>query len=327
MFGICAYPDFGYCGRMMIHYSIPTAMAFCAVFCSSHSPARAGDDIPGPCFTYDIVNAGAFESTGAHDLLIDDGYAYLATDDGLAIIDIDAGVGLPQVGFTDLLSFYGRSLAVHDGYLYANDHGNLSVWNIEDPTDPWFVRFYEPERGAIAMPMTDNNLMGVGRNVVDINFPYAPARNISLIDSDSFLCGLGGNLLLSQHLVVWDLSSPYDPIPLNDPPLGNLYTDQLVIEGDFIYARDGDDFTVLHRTGPATFQPVGSFTINDTDDFGARGSVLTVLSNQSLLFYDVSNPTLPMLISEIAQVGEYCPTPSPTCSTGSPTPPACSRSI
>ena len=302
---------------MMISIRFPTPVALCpalcpalfatliAALCLPAPVAGAGGiDPKGPRFSYDIVNTGAFQFTNAHDLLIDDGYAYLATDDGLIIIDINAAIGLPQVGFNDQLDFYDRDLAVHNGYLYANDGDNMSIWNIEDPTDPWFVRLYTPDRGSVVLPMTDNNLMGAGRNVIDINFPYAPARNAYLTDSGSFLCSLGNNLLLSQHLVVWDLSSPFDPVPLNDPPLGNLYTDQIVTEGDFIYARDGDDFTVLHQSTPASFQVMGSFTVSNATDFAVRGSMLTVLAPDTLRFYDLSNPNLPTLIGEITQIGD-----------------------
>jgi hypothetical protein len=232
-------------------------------------------DVANPAAPFE---AGAYELTGVERILgVMDGRAYLATMDGLQVVDLSDPTKPGAVGLLTLPAirgFMGAALANDYAYVAMNNEGwwipgsfVLNIFDLADPAAPRLAGVFTDLRPGdfagvtvangrvyvqLRQPSSTAPAAGWGMQIVDVSQPARPAelgfyqpqdfevdRALAFQGEELFLLDLHGNL----HLV--DVSDPADPdevavyAPANPsvPPLSQW---PVAISDDYLYVAGGE---------------------------------------------------------------------------------------
>ncbi len=120
----------------------------------------------------------------------------------------------------------------------------------------------------------------------------------------------------SKHdIFVYNVSNPSSPTLVKSLDIGSEGIEALYLRGDYLYAASSNDSKELiifkNATNPVSLQEVGSYNMTGTFDVV---SIITFASTTAvgrldnatyeLTFFNVSNPSIPTVISEIATGGD-----------------------
>lgn len=179
-------------------------------------------DISEPIHTKHI---GGIHDISASQLLIEDNLIY-AGGSGLRILDI-ANSQIPiQIGS---ISIAGGILNIQkkNDYIYCNttsDFG-LTIFDVSDPTSPILVDRFYAGHNRFDKLLLDNDILYLAEAfkiyVVDISNPIQPIELLNFYPSGMSIISdieiIGHHLFVvgGQYMVVYDISSPDNPIYIN----------------------------------------------------------------------------------------------------------------
>lgn len=166
--------------------------------------------------------------------------------------------------------------AMWGDYIYAPVDGGFYVWDVTDPSDP--VR---------GVSYSDNNSFGSNTELVAING--------FLFLGDHFASGVG----YRRSIRIFDLIDPAHPALLPDSIAGRFISD-FEIEGTYLYlcgvVNSLDGVHVFDLTTPDHPEFVTSVPQSDAIQVVADGERLVVATTDALYFYDVADPSNPVLL-------------------------------
>ena len=204
------------------------------------------------------------------DVAVADGYAYVASDDGLHVIDVTNPVSMTQVSY--VAADYAKGVAVTDDYAYLAGQNILKAVDISDPAALVLVASYVPQ-------------LGDGYDIaLDEGYAYVAATN-------------GLHVLDMRTLV-----APLVSVGRYVPP--GVSADRVALADQYAYTvDDSGGFTVIDVTNPVAPVGVGSLAedwqLKDLD--AADGYVYLASSFPKLRILDVTQPATP------AEVGQAFP--------------------
>ena len=238
---------------------------------------------------------------------IDDGGSYFAC----ACVTHQASVTAPSAPAGGGSSF--DTFAAIDDYLYYIDGGGLVTADISIPEDPQKLsRVYVGDIETLYP--TDQYLFigGMrGMKILDRSDPAMPSvvggvahfracDPVVVKDQIAFVTLRGGNQCgaAPDVLLCVDVADPYNPTVVGEKPMETPYG--LAIDRTLLYVSSGKKgFELLDVGDPSDPVRVQAWQDRPTRDFVWQGSLLYTLTFDGLLIFDVSNPKMPVLLSEI----------------------------
>lgn len=290
-----------------MYSKITRLIAPAMIVLSALSPiTSAGEsgDIDTSCFDPHLIDS-TDQLSNPTFLTIRNNLAYIIDNaqDDLVIIDLTAP-GFPILSRTSEFNNI-NSITLNDNtaYISRGDPSELSddgfeVWDIQDPTDPWFIRPYDINSNS-THTIIHNNIMFHDQNLI---MSVARQRAPRIEDSTTLpisgtIIHTNGNTAYTHTLAVLDITDPSNPIELSPPVEPFTTFDQILTINSTIIARDGSDFHIFLHTSPSTIQLSELFSINGATDFVARSSILFITAPDSIEVVDVSNPNDPIQIA------------------------------
>ncbi len=155
----------------------------------------------------------------ALDLVIQDNLAYIATRDGLQIVDISEVYSMQEVGFF-ATSNPMESIALRDSFVYAacREEG-MKIINVSDPAQPNEVGYYAPDNCKIADVAAYGNYICISDRNLGVslleNQVYQPDMSLRIPDSESFSNTIVSIPILSDSTVT-DVGDMQFTLSFND---------------------------------------------------------------------------------------------------------------
>ena len=285
--------------RQTLGLAILAALAFT-------NPAANAGEPDTSCLTPELLGF-ANRLTSPTYLKIEGDYAYIIDDfQELVILDISTPNfeilgSTPASGYSISLS----STPEGDIAYFSRGTGGFSVYDISDPTDPWFIRSFSTQ-SATNMLVHDNILYNNETGYMDIFRPLAPWPRDPM-SPDSFNgtpiyinTDTTPPIAYTDEMAVLDMTDPALPIEIT-PPAGPQF-DQFQIQGMMLYALTGNTINVYDITDPhSPLLVTDVFLGHIIRDFAVKGSIIYAASN-ILYAYDISNPEDPMFLSSFTQM-------------------------
>jgi hypothetical protein len=217
-----------------------------------------------------LTLAGSLGQGLPQDSAVQGGYAYVAADSGLLVLDISDPANMTEVAFYKTPVSIS-AVAVSGSYAYAAGRHGFMVLDISNPTTPAHIG------------VTNDGLRGGGVYDMVLNGSYA------------YISGGG-------FMAVIDVADPTAPTIIGDLPVSGWHHD-LAVNGNYVYLADY--LAGLHvidindPTAPAEVSLVGksgirAVTVSGNQAYVANGTTLNV--------YNLSNPASPALISSVSIV-------------------------
>ncbi|WP_336325444.1 LVIVD repeat-containing protein [Halovenus sp. HT40] len=156
---------------------------------SPASGAQSGDDATS------LAPLGSVEVSGATDCTVQEEFAYIAADDGVAVVDIsqpesptvvaerrdiETGTGAPFQDVLDCWVWEDRLVVGGPGNFNPNSAHGFALYDITDPTEPEQLAFYEtgqPMDGGFYI----HNLY-IDEGIVYLTGSAAPANPLVMVD-------------------------------------------------------------------------------------------------------------------------------------------------
>jgi hypothetical protein len=268
-------------------------------------------------------------TSGARDVAIAGGLAYVVGVSGLAVVDLSnpafpvelgaiesetqaiavdeglaytVGRGLRVIGISNLAEFGSLpgnnwvDVAVEGGLAYvaarrfpANPEAGLRLFGVWDPSSPVDLGFIAFRRPA-AVAVEDGSAYIVS------------SSGLLIVDSMVELGGVGGSgidvvgglayVAADSGLLVIDVSNPAAPVEIGASPGG---AQDVVVEGGLAYVAGGDSLRVIDVSIPAAPVELGAISIvGGANHVAVEGGLAYVAGGDSLRVIDVSNPAAPV---------------------------------
>jgi hypothetical protein len=269
----------------------------------------------------DLSNPGAPKTTGEpidsragfFDVVIVDGYAYVADREGLRIIDVSRPSQPREVGTFETEDM-ASAVAIVDGVaLLAVNYQALSVVDVSDPTDPSEVAKLPIQGSVQGIRLAGDRAYvfdGSGDlYILDVSAPAEPQllagiENVGkLID----LCALGTHVLVTEEaggLRVIDVADPEQPTVVATVDV--LSAARLWPAGDHIFVADSAGLHVLNLSDPRVpiERSVADFPGSPFEVHVVGDLALVATGSEGLRVIDVSDLDHPREAAAITQMSE-----------------------
>ena len=267
-----------------------------------------------------LSEVGALDELGSvADVHVSGEYAYLAdSSGGLQVVDISDPANPARVSvFESPGSTRGQGVFVAEPYLYLADGQGVRILNIEDPSDPQVIGFYDTLGFALDLQIVGDLAYVAAREggfyIGDISDPTDPQHVSRLFDAgtDHVLdVQVSGDYayvtMQGQGLKIVDVSQPASPLLV-----GELDTDGSAeagaVDGNLLYLADGEaGVKVIDVSDPAAPQEIGRLdTPGYAQDVEFINELLFVADgdSRSLLVLDLSDPTNPESLTVYETLG------------------------
>ena len=190
------------------------------------------------------------------DVLVQDGYAWVATGAGLSVVDLSE-LSNPQVVGGSAID------APHLGYqkignlLYAATDGTLTIFDVSDPTTPVAIGSAIVDHGTYSIQGREVAVAGTvavvidgtGIYVVDVSDPAAPtlAGTWNVLGGSSVATYAGRiYAVVAGEVEVLDVSNPTHPMRLTSTEVPNA--DFIRIRGHYAYVTTSHSFFPISYT-------------------------------------------------------------------------------
>ncbi|MHA7813431.1 MAG: GC-type dockerin domain-anchored protein [Phycisphaerales bacterium] len=231
-------------------------------------------------------------------ITIEDNYAYIIEDrEYFSIVDLadpSAPTLLARVGLIgddpSVITIIGDAAYLHSEY-------EISIYNIEDKTDPWFRRFYSGLQSDLYLNARTQSHIYLERDfALNIDRPLAPGIDRYQPIEEPFDGNpviIHNGQLITEKLSRYDLTDPLNPALISDVPFGNLTPESRYDEPYLIYSDAASvEITTLHDHTPIVLKR--SITTMGQDDATVRGDLIFTASGT----IDVYAPaTYPLLVA------------------------------
>ena len=293
---------------MFSHLKLIVPILFAIAIASTSSRSLAGDqDHDKSC--YDPILLDSSNQLIAPTFLhIEGSLAYIIDDNqnDLVIIDLSTP-GFPILsrtpGFNSLndITINDNTAYLTSGEPYRLSSGGLSIWDIQDPTDPWFIRGYTTFGNKTILLIHNDIMYKSDVLIMNVARQRAPRYEIGFgapNELPGIIMHIDGNTAYTHNLAILDITDPTHPITLADPITDfSTDADQLIFDFPKIYARSGPIITTYQLTSPTTIQETGSFETSGSTDFVNRASIIFATTPIGIEVFDNSNPADPLQIA------------------------------
>ncbi|HLB95304.1 MAG TPA: hypothetical protein VJK26_00125, partial [Patescibacteria group bacterium] len=327
--GTKAYVSAGTVGLVIVNVSSPSAPnilgtlntpGFARASAISGTTAVIADE--AAMITADVSNPAAPQQRGtlatstASDVVISGSYAFVAdagAGGGLVVANI-ANPSLPQKLTTLVARGNLVGLTLAGSYLYGVDssglttNNGLEVFDISSPSAPrsvgflaltGFLRARLVLSGSTALVASGQN----GLATVNVATPASPQliANLLKVDRVGAVATSGSYLYaanffgLLTNLWIFNISQANSPVHVATMNLGSV--NDLTIEGNYLYAADGNTLKIINIQNPS--QPVQVSSLNLPDYASGLavtgGKAYIADSLAGLVIVNVSNPSAPTI--------------------------------
>ena len=255
-------------------------------------------------------------------------YAYLLSSFGppslFEVVDIIdptnpafvGSIALSKVGRMYINGFYAY-IGIQETFYPTGLVGGLDIIDISDPTDLSIAGSCEIEGGAWKVSV-DNNFCyvaakGGGLIVIDVSQPNSPipvswyntgqlAYSVEVIDNYAYVADRNNLWPNKGSLRIVDVTNTSAPVELGVFETGGEAR-TISIEYPYAYIADGyNGFCIADISGPNNITGVGTYQQTDmyVNDIGVANQYAYIACNDNFQVVDISNPTSPVLMGEIA---------------------------
>ena len=238
---------------------------------------------------------------------VDVGYAYVATGDGVTVVDIADPRNPVAIGTARLADARGISVRGRFAYVADGETG-LAVIDARDPRKPAVLgsRYTSDPRGAAIVGDIAYVADGKsGLKVIDVSTPRTPARIASIEAADAravVAVAVAGRPVLCladgrDGLVVFDASSPKSPVRAAAVPLADPRG--LAAAGSLVLVACADGVKIVDVSNPGRPVIAGSFDAAGVEAVAAGPAgdyALAAMPGNGIAVLDISKPAHPLLI-------------------------------
>lgn len=258
-----------------------------------------------------LVEVGSLYGYSHYDLVVSNGYAYIAGTPHVTSIDVSDPAHPVFKRTLSYSSTYGIHVVAH--YVYAAGYYSLQIYDVSDPDNP-------VARGTCSFSAPLQSVMVVGDHAyvcgerdlyaVNINDPDNPALadTYSVPDpwfSTGDLCIAGNHLYVQDNgLEILDVADPAHPAAIAkfDDPYGNIYSPvtSVDVDGNHAYALFNDWYartriSIIDISNPASPVETSYFSLTGSvrDIDVADGKAYLAREAYGLSIYSVTNTAQP----------------------------------
>jgi hypothetical protein len=257
------------------------------------------------------ILVGSYDTPNhARDVVVQDGFAYLANrEGGLRILSVSNPRNPIEIGvYSSVFSTYDVTVAGNYAYL-ADSWDGLRIIDITTPVNPVEIGRYDT-KGTVLGVMVQGDYAYVadqayGLCVIDISAPASPTE-VGLYNTDGTAVQVelnGDHAYVADSdkgLRVIDISTPAAPTEAGFFDTGSI-TRGVAAEGNYAYITTHDDgFQVLDVSNPANPVVVGQYDMDRmTHRVIIRDQFAFATDNMGLTIFSILTPDSPSEISFI----------------------------
>ncbi len=230
-------------------------------------------DISDPANPTELGNIAINTATIIKDIVVKEGFAYLAVDSaGLRIINVADPKNPYEIGFFDT-DGSASGVAVSGDYAYVADgSAGLRIINISDPSNPIETAIFATDVSARGVDISDNHVF----------------------------------VVLKSGMIVLNVSDPNNPKEIGS---SNRSGYMIQIKGNYAYMPAGAGMYILDITNPANPKEIAYYRTYDygnVKNVSVSGNYAYLAHDYSGLYIvDISNPTKPKEISSYDRSSSY----------------------
>ena len=199
-------------------------------------------DIFDPAYPEQI---GVFPTSGSdRDVFISQGYAYVASWNGLRVLDVSNPEDPVVVGLYD--PGYINSVVIIGSYAYVTSHIGAYIVDVSEPTNPVLTGTYEAPGPGADITVSGNFAYvadgNFGLRVVDVTDPTNPIE-VAFCNTPSEALGVKvqGEFAFvadeSSGLRIIDVSDPYHPVEVSSVVTSHDVAD-VAVSGNYAYLAE-----------------------------------------------------------------------------------------
>lgn len=291
--------NFGLYSYMMIAMNMKFSL-LCV--CAWSSLVIAGsDDHDKSCYEPVLVDAsnGLIGEVSMLKIIGDLAYVIDDSQDSMVILDMSQP-GFPVLsrtgGFDRIndIVINDKTAYLTEGSVYRLSNGNVYIWDIEDPTDPWFIRShttYDNESKLLIDGQVMHKSPGLVLNVArqrSLKIETTYGSSVSLYP----IANIENNIATTYGMEIVDFNDPANPVLLF-PSLASAH--QIEFVEKFAYARNGS-ISLFEQNNDSPWSLLAEYETFATD-FVVRGSMVYLTTPEGLEVVDWSNPSTPYRVA------------------------------
>ena len=251
-----------------------------------------------------LIEKVATLDTSYYDISLKNGYAFVATNNGLKVLDVKDVKNIKQVSFVDSNATSAYNIDIKGDVLYLANASNLKIIDIKDPKNPKLLgEFKNGAKSIISVAVKDGYAylgdFDKGIFVVDVKNPsfakeiysVETAGNVKRVKVD------GNRLFVADGLegiLIFDISTPSSPKKIGEYK-GILNITDVAVKGNILYASDeGEGILVLDISDPSAIKKVDFYPIENFGDSIYslkidKNRLFSASSISGLHVFDISN--------------------------------------
>jgi len=279
------------------------------------STSANADDHDKSCYDPQILDSND-QFTNPTFLKINNGLAYIIDNNqsDLVVVDLQA-LGFPTLSRTsefnslNNITFNGNTAYLSFGSPDTLSDQHFAVWDIEDPTDPWFIRPYDTSSSSTRLLVHNNTLFHSANLALNVARQRAPRIEQSIFPNlPGTILHTINNTAYTNRLATLDITDTANIIELT-PPLFGMFADQIISHSNIIFARSESLITIYDHSNPTNLIETNTIDLPGVTDFVLRAFILFATTPEGIQVFDVSNPNSPFQIATYpVQFGLVSPT-------------------
>lgn len=254
------------------------------------------------------------------DVKVDDGYAYIASDMGVDIVDISTPTEPQHAATFRITGEIAQEIYIRGDYMFlAYENAGLVIVDITDPTSPEFVSNFITSQYCRHVEVRDNYAYLASDNayyIIDISDLSNPTQVIAwgtqdhvwniysdgdyayLADTDLWICDIS------------DLPNVYSVTRYPTPG----WTDEIYVDGEYIFLADRTSVMILRfiqtdiDDDDYTIPTYFSLGQNYPNPFNAQTTIsyeIPVSSNARIEIFDILGRKLETIVNKYHRPGAY----------------------
>ncbi|MBM90948.1 MAG: hypothetical protein CMJ35_04950 [Phycisphaerae bacterium] len=197
----------------------------------------------------------------------------------------------------------GISINADAAYLIHDSSERLTIFNVADKTDPWFVRYFLTEMNDAQHVSLSPTHIFQRFSAINISRPLAPGidlYNDPGFEFDSNIVAVHDNTAITASLEQYDITDPLNPILLETHPFGGVDDRHARLEYPYIISPSTSDGIVSFATINQAVDQITSLAVQPLGftDATVRGDLVFV-ANGSIDVYAASDS--PLLVASLGK--------------------------
>jgi hypothetical protein len=261
-------------------------------------------DISAPTLPFLVGTFAPPGFAGAEYTQVIDTLAYMASKDGLYILDISTPASPLQIGYSPSpTGSYHVNVANNVAYLPEFASGVRMV-DVTDSYNPTEIGYFDTPGSASWIEVSGNYAYvadgDAGLYVLNVTVPSLPDSVVLLDTEDAYAFNIQGNYLyLAARAVgfkIIDISNPTSPLERGFCDTGGYQLD-VYVSNNFIFATQGQrGLSVIDITAPNSPTEVATLDMENAAAIHGSGDYLYVVDDGDLWIINVSDPGSPQQV-------------------------------